>query len=212
MCGTEVGGEDLDGLVGAVLNHIREAHPDLELTEGNVREYLEAEDRLSDATERLDEIGAVEIYPVTPGRLDDFLAFFDLDAFAGNPAWAGCYCMCHHVEGADWPARRAAENRADMCDRIRARDGHPDDRVGCVVCFAVAPPYRRHGLASRLLDAALKSFRSRWVVVAEAHPRRETQGDAGAYHGPPDLYLSRGFREVASNGNVVTVQKVLSAP
>lgn len=241
LCGTEIGAETFDEHVEAYLAHVRVAHPDLGITEGNVRDYLEAEERLSDRTERLDEIGAVEVHEATAERLDDVLAFFDRDAFAGNPAWAGCYCMCHHVESLDWPKRRAAENRADMIERIRAgttngllayvdgtpaawcnasprstlpehrgRDEHPDERVGCVVCFVVAPPYRRHGLANRLLDGALESFRARGLTHAEAYPRRETQGDPGAYHGPLDLYVSRGFDEVDAEGNVVTVQRALA--
>lgn len=32
----------------------------------------------------------VEIWPLAPSRLSDFLAFFDRDAFADNPHWAGC--------------------------------------------------------------------------------------------------------------------------
>lgn len=241
MCGTEVTGETLDGLVGAVLGHVREAHPNLPVTEGNVRDYLEATERLSDATERLDEIGAVEIHEATPERLDDLLGFFDRDAFAGNPAWAGCYCMCHHCGSAEWPERRAAQNRTDLIERVeagtttgllayaagkpaawcnasprstlpehRGHDEHPDEAVGCVVCFVVAPPYRRHGLAARLLDAALESFGARGFTHAEAYPRRETTGDPGAYHGPLELYLSRGFAEVVEEGNVVTVQKALT--
>lgn len=249
-CGTEIAANTLDEQVEAYLAHARDAHPDIPLTEGNVRDYLDAEERLSEATERLPEIGAVEVHEATPERLDDLLDFFDRDAFAGNPAWAGCYCMCHHCTFAEWPQRRAAENRADLTERIRGgattgllayvdgtpaawcnasprstlpehvgRDEHPDEDVGCVVCFVVAPPYRRHGLASRLLDAALESFLARGFTHAEAYPRRETQGDPGAYHGPLGLYLSRGFAEVATDDNVaeaaeerniVTVQKALT--
>lgn len=250
LCGAELSAETMDALVDVVLAHAGEAHPEVPLTEGNVRDYLDAAERLSDATERLEKIGAVEVHEATPERLDDLLGFFDRDAFAGNPAWAGCYCMCHHCGSAEWPQRRAAENRADLIERVRAgtttgllayvdgkpaawcnasprstlpehrgHDGQPDDRVGCIVCFVVAPPYRRHGLAAKLLDAALESFGARGFTHAEAYPRRETRGDPGAYHGPLGLYLSRGFTEVAEEGNVaeaaeerniVTVQKVLA--
>jgi len=51
---------------------------------------------------------------LTPELLPDWLAFFDHDAFADHPEWAGCYCHFFHADHAekDWDASTAEENRA----------------------------------------------------------------------------------------------------
>jgi GNAT superfamily N-acetyltransferase len=251
FCGEALTADNLDALVPVARAHFDARHPDLGLEDHHIRDYLEAEERITGSTERLDEIGEVEIHEVTADRLDDLLRFFDHDAFAGNPAWAACYCMCHHVRGAgDWESRTAAENRADLVERVEAGttsgylayvDGRPaawcnaspraaypeyasrddldDDAVGSVVCFVIAPPYRRHGLARRLLDAASQGFAARGMTAVEAYPRREAptddpaapDNDAAAYHGPLGLYLDAGFAPVADREQAVVVRKHLDA-
>ena len=49
------------------------------------------------------------IWELTPELLDDFLNFFDHDAFADNPVWFGCYCMYYHFMGTveEWDKRSA---------------------------------------------------------------------------------------------------------
>src|SRR5258706_9965188 len=65
---------------------------------------------------------AVVVHPLTPERIDDFLAFFDHErgpAFADNPEWAKCYCQFYHTAKAlDWNARPGAQNRVAMSQRI----------------------------------------------------------------------------------------------
>lgn len=48
-----------------------------------------------------------------PSLLDDWLDFFDREAFADNPDWSGCYCQWFHAdhEGEDWESRTADDNR-----------------------------------------------------------------------------------------------------
>ncbi len=62
------------------------------------------------------------VEPLTPGRLDDFLAFFDQRAFANNPRWQFCYCQFLYVDHAviDWNRRTADENRAAACTGVAA--------------------------------------------------------------------------------------------
>ena len=40
----------------------------------------------------------VDIRELTPELVEDYLAFFDRDAFPDNPEWDGCYCVFDH-----WP-------------------------------------------------------------------------------------------------------------
>jgi GNAT superfamily N-acetyltransferase len=63
------------------------------------------------------------VSPLTPDRLPDWLAFFDRDAFADNPEWAGCYCRCYAApDGFD--DTKAAENRAGTCAAIQTGRFH----------------------------------------------------------------------------------------
>ena len=62
----------------------------------------------------------IDIRPLTPQRLADFLDFFEPRAFADNPKWLSCYCHFPHADHANivWKDRSAAQNRAATCERI----------------------------------------------------------------------------------------------
>jgi len=49
----------------------------------------------------LNEIDLANLEPreLTPDRADDFLDYFDGDAFADNPEGASCYCCYFHSPG-----------------------------------------------------------------------------------------------------------------
>ena len=50
------------------------------------------------------------IHALSPERLDDFLAYFDHDAFTdGNENWSGCYCYMYHS------AAKTSEAWAEGC-------------------------------------------------------------------------------------------------
>lgn len=61
------------------------------------------------------------VQALTPEQIDDYLGYFDNDAFTDNPRWASCYCFFnqapHHEK--DWHERGAAENRAGASALIR---------------------------------------------------------------------------------------------
>lgn len=60
---------------------------------------------------------SIQIQPLTPARLPEFLAYFEGDAFADNPKWRSCFCQFLYVDHAkvNWQARTADENRAAAC-------------------------------------------------------------------------------------------------
>jgi GNAT superfamily N-acetyltransferase len=63
----------------------------------------------------------ITIQKLSPQYLNDYLAYFDHEAFTDNPRWASCYCFFHqapHHEKA-WQERDAAENRAGATDLIQ---------------------------------------------------------------------------------------------
>ena len=60
------------------------------------------------------------IRELTPELLDDYLSFFDHDAFADHPEWSFCYCRLHHFPHAqrDWRETTGHENREAVIDLI----------------------------------------------------------------------------------------------
>lgn len=116
-CGAVLTGADIDALVSEGVQHYGAVHPELELTETSIRNYFEAEERLDGPTVRLDEIGEITVRRIEPALKDDILEFFDRRAFAGNPPWAMCYCMFHHIGGryaGEWSHRTWQQNRSDL--------------------------------------------------------------------------------------------------
>lgn len=227
-CGEELEAPDFEGLVEAVVGHFDAAHPGLGLKALHVRDYLEAKERLSPDVGRLPRIGPVAISEVEAERVTDVLAFFDRDAFAGNPAWAACYCMFHHVGSDDlWSERSRATNREELRERLlsgattaviatvedkvigwcnatgraafpkHAGGSEPaDELVGSIVCFVVAPPYRGHGVARRLLDGACELLRRAGFAFVEAYPPADASTAESAYRGTTSLYGAAGFDDV----------------
>ena len=79
----------------------------------------------------------ITLHPLTPARAGDFLSFFDGDAFADNPKWAGCYCRFPFIDHGHepWDDQAAAANRAGTAVRIarRGMQGYLAKAEGAVV-------------------------------------------------------------------------------
>jgi GNAT superfamily N-acetyltransferase len=237
VCGWDIPGDDDEARFAAMRAHSIETHAALELDDYDVRNFLEALDRMDPPGSRLEVVGPIETHRVTPDRIADFLEYFDCRAYADYPIWGACYCMAHHLT--DSEPRTAAQNRAEITSRLESgattgylayvdglavgwcnassRSAYPHydtdvagGRVGAIVCFVVAAPYRRHGVAAALLDAALKGFRSDGFSSVEAYPRRQVDADSSAYHGPLPMYLGAGFAEVGETEHWVVVRKDLT--
>ena len=53
----------------------------------------------------------ISVCKLTYELLDDWLSYFDKDAFSDNDEWCGCYCMCYHWDD------ELEKKRAWDCDR-----------------------------------------------------------------------------------------------
>ena len=117
-------GDSAEEVADAFVAHVAAAHdwpvPE-EALRNYARNFAEAGERLAGAaTERVPEIGIIEVHPVTEDRIDDWLAFFDRDGFAGNPEWASCYCLENHDPAPEeMPERLWSHNRSAMAERLR---------------------------------------------------------------------------------------------
>ena len=69
------------------------------------------------------EPALISVHPLTPERQQDWLRFFDHDAFADHPDWAFCYCHCLHADTSvkKWTERTAEENRRAAIPLIEQR-------------------------------------------------------------------------------------------
>jgi len=181
----------------------------------------------------------LDIRPVTPDQHDPVLRYFDLVAYADNPAWSSCYCMERLAP--DFPERTKDQNRASRSELLLSAKANglvayrlgrvvgwchaapkselksvPGDSaldVGAIVCFVVAPDQRRQGIATQLLEAAVDHLRSRGMKTAEAYPRA---GDIDTsrwvwsqYVGPLSMYVKAGFEIAETHDDFCIVRKKL---
>jgi GNAT superfamily N-acetyltransferase len=233
-CDALIEAGDSDAVTDAFVAHGQESHnwsyPE-EAIRNYARNYAEATARLTGGTERLSEIAAVTIQPVTTERIDDWLRFFDHDAFAGNPDWASCYCLEPHVPATpEQPERLWCYTRRTVAERLRGGttfgylayvdgraagwvnaslrsdcglfrhvdpDGPEPTSVIGVSCFIIAPSFRRHGVASALLDRVIADASGRGAAWIEGYPLNNPEhSDAGHFRGPRSMYDARGFRSI----------------
>ena len=118
----------------------------------------------------------LDIRPLSPERLQDFLAYFDGPAFADNPQWASCYCQFMYVDHRTvrWDDRSGEQNRASACERICASrmNGLLAYRDNAVVGWCnAAPRALLDGFAGEPDTGAERLGQITCFVVARAHRR-----------------------------------------
>jgi ribosomal protein S18 acetylase RimI-like enzyme len=132
---------------------------------------------------------------IDAGEMDGFLAY------AGDE-------VVGWLNAQPWHKLRHACARLD----IAAPDlDVPAHEAAAVVCFVVAPAWRRRGVARELLEAALSSFIQRGVRVVDAFPWKS--GDSNKptdhYHGPLSLFIAAGFSVLREKQDMTVVRKHL---
>jgi len=88
----------------------------------------------------------------------------------------------------------------------------PAHEAAAIVCFVIAPAWRRRGVARALLDGALASFDARGIRVVDAFPFR-TEGSNDAtdhYHGPASLFDAAGFVRIGATKEVTIVRRTVA--
>ena len=66
-----------------------------------------------------------------------------------------------------------------------------------VSCFVIAPPFRRHGIASALLDRVIADASTRGASWVEGYPHNASEkSDAGRFRGARSMYDARGFEPI----------------
>lgn len=90
----------------------------------------------------------------------------------------------------------------------------PDFQAAAILCFVIAPPRRRRGVARALLAGALSSLAERGFAVVDAFPFKA--GDSSAptdhYHGPRALFEAAGFAVLRDEQDLTVMRRELAAP
>jgi GNAT superfamily N-acetyltransferase len=91
---------------------------------------------------------------------------------------------------------RADYARLQRSPVMKPVDGLP---VWSVICFVVPAPFRHQGVASALLQGAIRYARRRGVRLLEAYPvdKAGRGADEWLWHGAMSMYERAGFVEVA---------------
>jgi GNAT superfamily N-acetyltransferase len=97
--------------------------------------------------------------------------------------------------------------RAEFEPRMRRSTVYrpvPGERVWSVLCFVVKVGHRRQGIASALLDAAVRYAREHGAGAVDGHPY-DTSGEransASIYSGVPSMFEAAGFTQIDRRGN-----------
>lgn len=80
-----------------------------------------------------------------------------------------------------------------------------DPSIIAIVCFLIAPDYRRQGVASKMLKF-IENYYSNQII--EAYPHTKVTTDAAHYHGPLELFKKAGFIEFKKYDDVIIVRKI----
>jgi len=81
--------------------------------------------------------------------------------------------------------------------------------VWSVVCFFVAKPFRGKGVATKLLEAAVKYAGKQGAEIIEGYPSRfrEKQQDTVVYTGLASMFLKVGFVDCGSTSKTRTIMR-----
>ena len=205
-CAARIEGRDRVDFQDAFVRHVRGEHPDWPYPEMAIRNYADATQRLAPVAPRLERIGSVEVHPVTADRIDDWLSFFDRDAFAGNPAWASCYCTEPHTlvrgtppeeaESEPWEENRATAVRLLTDGRCFGYLAYVDGRPAAWVNASRRSDYARYRLGADQAEVEPDGPSDDSVIGVScfliAPPYRG--------HGLPEVLLERVLADAADRG------------
>jgi ribosomal protein S18 acetylase RimI-like enzyme len=164
----------------------------------------------------------------------DHIAFADNPKWAS----CYCYFPHAPHDNEKWHDRTGVQNRAAVIEAIRegrihgylafennkpvawcnagpraslkiVDDDPAAERIGSIVCFVVAKPFRGKGIARRLLEAACGGFQRQGIEIAEAYPRPDAHDDATSHYGPLKMFLAAGFEPFKEDNGSLIVRKRL---
>lgn len=107
-----------------------------------------------------------------------------------------------------WCSYGATRRLAGLMAKLNL-DPADHEGVGSIACFVIAAPYRGHGLARRLLDAACERLAASGLEWVEAYPQRSGATAQANYRGPLEMYQAAGFEPYREAGRTLVVRRRL---
>lgn len=203
-------------------------------------ERAEMLDEPGERVEALGATEIVELSPERVDDVLDFFdrrAFADNPNWAS--CYCLAHHLEHGEFSDEWGTRTWQQNRDELADRIRSgatsgvlcyvdgkiagwcnssrrdqfphyRIGEADDQASVAACFIVSSEHRGHGIAKRLLEAAVEEAERNGLVEIDGHPHPDPQNDGSAYRGSVPLLESQGFEKVGEEApHSVTLRRRL---
>ncbi|WP_265523585.1 GNAT family N-acetyltransferase [Oerskovia flava] len=146
--------------------------------------------------------------PADRRRLDDDRGAYVRELTARSPAPGLLAYVRGDGEGEGEVAGWCGLGPRDSMRRLRSSRTIPavdDLPVWSVVCFVVLARYRRRGVATALLEAAVEHARSAGAPAIEGYPVEPVEGrlgSAAAFPGTVRLFEAAGFAKVAPTSSV----------
>ena len=86
-----------------------------------------------------------------------------------------------------------------------------DYLAAAIVCFVIAPAWRRRGVARALLDGALAALAARGIELVDAFPFKagDSEDATDHYHGTLSMFVAAGFAPLSETDDVTVVRKLL---
>ncbi len=113
---------------------------------------------------------------------------------------------CHANDRAACAVSRSGEQ---YLKPLVEAENDPARKVLSVLCFVVAPEFRRRGIAGALLDRVCEDAAKGGYDCVEGYPCKEFTSAADNYTGPLRLFLDRGFEIALDWGPRACVRKEL---
>lgn len=82
-------------------------------------------------------------------------------------------------------------------------------RTKAVFCFAVAPAYRRQGIAALLLARVCRDAAAEGFAAVEGYPNARFESTESDFMGPAALFARQGFAEAGRAGGRLVMRKPL---
>lgn len=83
--------------------------------------------------------------------------------------------------------------------------------AAAIVCFVIAPAWRRRGVARALLAGALSSLTARGLALVDAFPFKagDSEDATDHYHGTLPMFVAAGFVPLGETDDITIVRKLL---
>ncbi len=108
-----------------------------------------------------------------------------------------------------WCNAADKKNFKKLCENREVWEDGETLPVKSIVCFIVAPEYRRRGIAAALLAHIVEHAASEGFKVLEAYPAIGDLDCYSHYHGHPEMYEKSGFYCHKSLGEYAVYRKML---